>query len=170
MNAEEGGRMISDKEIVDNMTIDEKFKIICRAMAEDSDIKARINLDKEIMDNITANEKFEIICRARDIDIEEIGQEIYHIIDNSQYYDKAQYLSIGTYQDEYGDMYDVHTLYFDEYMLDTKDDWIQEQWEDCEDSEWELYVFGDEFNEEQKDFIKLALECEVNGILLKWMT
>ena len=58
--------------------------------------------DKEIVENMTAKEKFTIICRAKNIDIQEIGQEIYQIIENSDYYDKSEYLGICDYEDEYG--------------------------------------------------------------------
>ena len=61
--------------------------------------------DKEIVENMTAKEKFTIICRAKNIDIQEIGQEIYQIIEDSDYYDKSEYLGICDYEDEYGTNY-----------------------------------------------------------------
>ena len=58
-------------------------------------------------------------------------------------------------------------------MLTTKDDWIKAHmdeynisYEECEQAEWELYVFGDEFNDNQKNFIKLAFDCGVESISL----
>ena len=98
-----------------------------------------------ILDNITADEKFKIICRAKDFDIEEIGQEIYEIIENSDFEDEREYIGICEYEDENMDRHDVYRLDIDEYML------------------------NDEFNNTQKEFIKLALKCGVKRIILKWM-
>lgn len=123
-----------------------------------------------LLDNITAKEKFTIICRAKNIDIQKIGQEIYQIIENSDYYDKSEYLGIC---DEYGDIQDRYCLNIHIDMLTTKDDWIKAHtdaynisYEECEQAEWELYVFGDEFNDNQKNFIKLAFDCGVESISL----
>lgn len=131
--------------------------------------------DKEIVENMTAKEKFTIICRAKNIDIQEIGQEIYQIIENSDYYDKSEYLGICDYEDEYGDIQDRYCLNIHIDMLTTKDDWIKAHmdaynisYEECEQTEWELYVFGDEFNDNQKNFIKLAFDCGVESISLWW--
>ena len=128
-----------------------------------------------ILDNITPQEKFQIICRAKGFDIDEIASDIYGIIENSPFEDVSQYIGIGRYQDEYMDDYDVHILNIDSYMLDTFDDWAKSHmeeydlsYEECACLDWDLYVFGDEFNEEQKEFIKLALKCKVESIPIKW--
>ena len=133
--------------------------------------------DKEILENITADEKFKIICRARDIDIDEIGEEIYGIIENSSYEDKNQYIGICQYEDESMEISDEYYLDIDLYMLDTFDDWAKSHMEEydlsykeCACLDWDLYVFGDEFNEQQREFIKLALECKVDRIILRWMS
>ena len=127
-----------------------------------------------LLNNITAEEKFTIICRAKNIDIQEIGQEIYQIIKDSDYYDKSEYLGICDYEDEYGDIQDRYCLNIHIDMLTTKDDWIKAHidaynisYEECEQTEWELYVFGDEFNDNQKNFIKLAFDCGVESISLR---
>ena len=133
--------------------------------------------DKEIIENMTADEKFKIICRIKNFDIEEIGQEIYSIIEDSEYEDKKEYIDICWYQDEYMDEYLVHYVNIDRDMLNTKNDWIESHineyedlsYEEAEQMDWHYYVFGDEFNDEQKEFIQLALECGVDRILLKWM-
>ena len=129
--------------------------------------------DKEIVENMTAKEKFTIISKAKNIDIQEISQEIYQIIENSDYYDKSEYLGICDYEDEYGDIQDRYCLNIHIDMLTTKDDWIKAHmdeynisYEECEQAEWELYVFGDEFNDNQKNFIKLAFDCGVESISL----
>ena len=126
-----------------------------------------------LLNNITAKEKFTIICRAKNTDIQEISQEIYQIIENSDYYDKSEYLGICDYEDEYGDIQDRYCLNIHIDMLTTKDDWIKAHmdeynisYEECEQAEWELYVFGDEFNDNQKNFIKLAFGCGVESISL----
>ena len=128
-----------------------------------------------LLNNITAKEKFTIICRAKNIDIQEIGQEIYQIIKDSDYYDKSEYLGICDYEDEYGNIQDRYCLNIHIDMLTTKDDWIKAHmdaynisYEECEQTEWELYVFGDEFNDNQKKFIKLAFDCGVESISLWW--
>lgn len=133
------------------------------------------DINDVLLDNITAKEKFTIICRAKDIDIQEIGQEIYQIIENSDYYDTSEYLGICGYEDEYGDICDRYCLNIHIDMLTTKDDWIKTHineyggsYEEYEQAEWELYVFGDEFNDNQKDFIKLAFDCGVESISLWW--
>ena len=132
-------------------------------------------INNVLLNNITAKEKFTIICRAKNIDIQEIGQEIYQIIENSDYYDKSEYLEICDYEDEYGDIQDRYCLNIHIDMLTTKDDWIKAHmdaynisYEECEQTEWELYVFGDEFNDNQKNFIKLAFDCGVESISLWW--
>ena len=126
-----------------------------------------------LLNNITAKEKFTIICRAKNIDIQEISQEIYQIIENSDYCDKSEYLGVCDYEDEYGDIQDRYCLNIHIDMLTTKDDWIKAHmdaynisYEECEQTEWELYVFGDEFNDNQKNFIKLAFDCGVESISL----
>ena len=126
-----------------------------------------------LLDNITAKEKFTIICRAKNIDIQQISQEIYPITTDSDYYDKSEYLGICDYEDEYGDIQDRYCLNIHIDMLTTKDDWIKAHmdaynisYEECEQTEWELYVFGDEFNDNQKNFIKLAFDCGVESISL----
>lgn len=134
--------------------------------------------DKEILDNITADEKFKIICRARDINIDEIGEEIYKTIENYDEYEyKKDYLTICAYEDESMEIEDVFALNIDDGLLYSKDDWIKDhmdayEWlsyEECEQMDWYLYVIEDEFTNEQKEFIKLAIECEVDRIILKWM-
>ena len=133
--------------------------------------------NREIIENMTADEKFKIICRIKGFDIEEIGQEIYSIIENSEYEDKKEYIDICWYQDEYMDEYLVHYVNIDRDMLNTKNDWIESHineyedlsYEEAEQMDWHYYVFGDEFNDKQKEFIQLALECGVDRILLKWM-
>lgn len=133
--------------------------------------------DKEILDNMTANEKFKIICRAKNIDIDEIGNEIYKIIENSAFEEKSEYIGICAYEDESMEISEEYCLYIDSYMLNGKDDWIKSHMNDYEDlsyeeaelMDWELYVFGDEFNNEQKEFIRLALQCGVNQIVLRWI-
>ena len=126
-----------------------------------------------LLNNITAKEKFTIICRAKNIDNQEISQEIYQIIENSDYCDKSEYLGVCDYEDEYGDIQDRYCLNIHIDMLTTKDDWIKAHmdaynisYEECEQTEWELYVFGDEFNDNQKNFIKLAFDCGVESISL----
>lgn len=133
--------------------------------------------EKEILDNITANEKFKIICRARKIDIDEMASTIWKIIDNSDLEEKKEYATTCQYEDEYGDMYPTYSLniYYD--LLDTKEDWIKTHmdeyedlsYEECDQMDWYLYVIGDEFTKEQREFIQLALDCEVTSITIKWM-
>ena len=103
--------------------------------------------EKEILDNITANEKFKIICRARKIDIDEMASTIWKIIDNSDLEEKKEYATTCQYEDEYGDL----------------------SYEECDQMDWYLYVIGDEFTKEQREFIQLALDCEVTSITIKWM-
>ena len=133
--------------------------------------------EKEILNNITADEKFKIICRARNIDIDEVASDIYKTIDTSNLEEKREYIGIGAYEDEYMDIYDVHKLYIDSYLLYTKDDWIKAHmdaypnvsYKECELMDWDLYVIGDEFTEQEKEFIQLALDCEVTDIVIKWL-
>ena len=130
-----------------------------------------------ILDNITAKEKFEIVCRAKNIDIDEIGNEIYKIIENSNFEEKREYIGICTYEDESMEISEEYCLYIDSHMLDGKDDWIKSHMNDYEDlsyeeaelMDWDLYVFGDEFNDEQRNFIQLALKCKVTDIVLRWL-
>lgn len=165
------------KEIVDWRNENIKEETYATHLAFDSIEEVIDSEETEINDillnNITAEEKFTIICRAKDIDIQEIGQEIYQIIENSDYYDTSEYLRICDYEDEYGDIQDRYCLNIHIDMLTTKDDWIKAHmdeynisYEECEQAEWELYVFGDEFNDNQKNFIKLAFDCGVESISL----
>lgn len=129
-----------------------------------------------ILDNITADEKFKIICRTKNIDIQEMAIDIYKIIENSDLGEKSDYLSICEYQDEYMDVYNVYQLYIYSDMLYTFDEWAKAHMKDydvsydeCKYLEWELYIIEQEFSEEQKDFIKLALKCGVDSIVIKEM-
>lgn len=133
--------------------------------------------DKEIIENMTADEKFKIVCRIKNIDINDIGEEIYKIIENSAFEEKSEYIGVCAYEDESMEISKEYCLYIDTYMLNTKDDWIRTHMQDYEDlsyeeaelMDWELYVFGDEFNDKQKEFIRLALQCGVDQIVLKYM-
>ena len=133
-------------------------------------------INDAILDNITADEKFKIICRAKNFDIQELAEEIYDIIDDSDLDDKDVYLGICGYENEYMDLCDKYCLYIDEYILDTKDDWIKSHmdeyedlsYEECEMMDWNLYVFGDEFNDKQKEFLQLAIKCRINRIILMY--
>ena len=133
--------------------------------------------DKEIIDNMTADEKFKIICRARKIDIDEMASIIWKIIDNSDLEEKNQYATTCQYEDEYGDIYPTYSLDIDHYLLDTKADWIKTHideygdlsYEECEQMDWQFYVIENEFEEKHKKFIKLAIECGINRIILKEM-
>lgn len=167
------------KEIIDWRNENIKEETYATHLAFDSieDIidSEETEINNILLDNITAKEKFNIICRAKNIDIQEIAQEIYQIIEHSDYYDKSEYLGICGYEDEYGDICDRYCLNIHIDMLTTKDDWIKTHineyggsYEEYEQAEWELYVFGDEFNDNQKDFIKLAFDCGVESISLWW--
>ena len=131
----------------------------------------------EIIANMTAYEKFKIICRIKNIDINDVGEEIYKIIENSAFEEKSEYIGVYAYEDESMEISDEYCLYIDTYMLNTKDDWIRTHMQDYENlsyeeaelMDWELYVFGDEFNDKQKEFIRLALQCGVDQIVLKYV-
>ena len=86
---------------------------------------------------------------------------------------KIEYIGTYRYEDEYGNIQKRYFLNIYIDMLTTKDDWIKAHmdeynisYEECEQAEWELYVFGDEFNDNQKNFIKLAFDCGVESISL----
>ena len=106
--------------------------------------------NKDIIDNMTPNEKFKIVCRIKEFDIDEIGEEIYGIIENSEYEDKREYIDICGYEDESMELTNEYCLSIDSYMLDE--------------------VFSNEFTDKQKEFIQLAIECNVKTIVLRWMS
>lgn len=130
----------------------------------------------EILNNMTNNEKFKIMCKIKDIDIDEIGNQIYKTIESSNYEDIEHYLGICCYEDESMNLYDEYCLYLDYDMLTTFDDWAKNHmeeydisYEECKCLDWESYVLGDLFNDEEKEFIKLALKYNVDSIVLRWL-
>ena len=100
-------------------------------------------LNNYILKNIKPNEKLKIICRDKDIDIDidETSYEIYKIIENSE---TNEYIKIGSYEDEYMDIYEVYYLNIDYSLLNSN--------------------ISNKFNSKQKKLIELALYCEVEDI------
>lgn len=41
-------------------------------------------------------------------------------------------------------------------------------YKECQCLDWELEIIEQEFSKEQKEFIKLALECKIDYITLNW--
>ena len=131
-----------------------------------------------ILDNITADEKFKIICRAKDIDIQEMAINIYKIIENNDNYEyKDEYIGICSYEDESMEIENKYYVDIDYGLLYSKDNWIKDHmneykwlsYEECEQMDWQFYVIENEFEEKHKKFIKLAIECGINRIILKEM-
>lgn len=102
-------------------------------------------INNTILDNITANEKFKIICRAKNFDIQELAEDIYDTINWSDYEDADEYLNICAYENDFVDLCDKYCLDIDSEMLN---------------------IFDNELNDKEKEFIKLALQCEINNIVL----
>lgn len=126
-----------------------------------------------ILDNITADEKFKIICRVKNFDIQEIAEEIYNIIDNNDYEYKDDYIGICGYEDESMEIEDKYYVDIDDNLLDTQDDWIKSHieayditYEEAEQLDWFSYIIEDKFNNRQKEFIKLAIQCNIKRIIL----
>lgn len=129
-----------------------------------------------ILNAMTNEEKFHFLCKLKNIDEVEMAIDIYKTIECSDLEDTSEYLDIIRYQDEYMEEYDVYALFFDSSMLYTFDDWAKDHmkeydisYEECKCLDWELTVIGNEFNEEQKEFIKLALQHKVEKIIIKNM-
>ena len=128
-----------------------------------------------ILNAMTNEEKFHFLCKSKNIDEIEMANAIIDKINNSDLIQeiKEEYVTTYTYQDEEYDTYDKPMLYLDSNMLYTFDDWAKDHmkeydisYEECKCLDWELTVIGDEFNEEQKEFIKLALKWNVDAIYL----
>ena len=129
-----------------------------------------------ILENITPIEKFKIICKIKDFDIEEIGSEIYDTIEYNHYEYQNDYIGICAYEDESMEIEDKYYININDGLLYTKDDWIKDHmndydfltYEEAELMPWESYIIEKEFNKTQKEFIKLAIKCEVKRIILKY--
>lgn len=132
--------------------------------------------DKEIVDNMTGKEKFNVVCRIKQIDKQEMAQSIYDIIESSDLSDKDIYQGYVLIEDEdeWNEHYNRKCLNIDDSLLETFDDWAKAHievydvgYEECKYLDWELEIIEQEFSEEQKDFIKLALEYGVDYILVE---
>ena len=133
--------------------------------------------DKEIVENMTAKEKFNVICRIKQIDEQEMAQSIYDIIESSDLADKGIYQGYVCIEpeDEWNEQYNRRCLKIEYSLLETFDDWAKAHMEEydisykeCQCLDWELEIIEQEFSEEQKEFIKLALECKIDYITLNW--
>ena len=102
-------------------------------------------LNNIILNNITANEKFKIICRAKNFNIQELAEDIYDTINWSDYENADEYLNICAYENDFVDLCDKYCLDIDSKMLN---------------------IFNNELNDKEKEFIKLALQCEISNIVL----
>lgn len=132
--------------------------------------------EKEIVDNMTAKEKFNVICRIKQIDKQEMAQSIYDIIESSDLSDKGAYQGYVCIEDEdeWNEHYNKRCLNIDDSLLETFDDWAKVHietydvsYEECQYFDWELDIIEQEFSKKQKDFIKLALECGVDYVLVE---
>ena len=133
--------------------------------------------DKEIVENMTAKEKFNVMCRIKQIDEQKMAQSIYDIIESSDLADKDIYQGYVCIEpeDEWNEQYNRRCLNITYSLLETFDDWAKAHmkeydisYKECQCLDWELEIIEQEFSEEQKEFIKLALECKIDYITLKW--
>lgn len=129
--------------ILENITADEKFKIICRAKDFDID-----EIGEEIYRTIE-NSKYE--DKKQYITIGAYQDESMEIDD--KYLLEIDYDMLTTF-----DEWAKHHI--DEYDI---------SYEECQVLDWESIVLGDIFTEKQKEFIQLALDCGVNRIWLLLM-
>ena len=140
------------------------------------EIEEKYREECEILNVMTNEEKFHFLCKSKNIDEVAMAIDIYKTIEYSDLEDTSEYIDVIRYQDEYMEEYDVDALFFDSSMLYTFDDWAKDHmqeydisYEECKCLDWESTVIGDEFDEEQKEFIKLALQYKVEKIIIKDM-
>ena len=93
---------------------------------------------------IRSNEEiFDAQCKTNNIDKKEMSYSIIQAIDKSNLDDKDMYRGEYTKEDEYGQLYDRDCLYIDSDIL--------------------LVI---ELTDKQKQFIQLALDCDIREIYL----
>lgn len=123
-----------------------------------------------ILDYITKDEKFKIICRGKDINIDETTESIIRKIKNSNIEDKDAY--IGKHEiwdDEYWYIikeYDV--LFVEENLIWSKEQAMKFFKNDIENKN-ELQYLWIELNNNEKDFLKIAIDCEIDTIKVEMM-
>jgi HD-GYP domain-containing protein (c-di-GMP phosphodiesterase class II) len=137
-------------------------------------IKQSINTNMisndKIVVNMTPDEKFTVICRIKDINIDEMTESIIRKIKDSDIEEKDEY----TYKQEVWDSEYVHIiaeydrLYIDESLTWSKDQALEFFQEDL-NNEWELGELWIELAEEEKNFIRLALQCKVRELKVEMM-
>lgn len=126
--------------------------------------------DKEIIENMTADEKFKIICRIKNIDIDEIAYEIIEKIECSDIEDKAVYIGTNEVWDETMTyvIKEKNQLYIDysKELLLNREEAIEFFKEDIE-NDWEIEQLWIELTQEEKDFLKLAMDIGVKTITVE---
>ena len=124
----------------------------------------------EIIANMTADEKFKIICRIKDINTNEITESIIRKIQDSEIEDKDAYITQSeVWDDEYINVICTYDeLFIDKSLLWSKEQAIDFFKDDIEDEE-ELKYLWIELNEKEKNFVQIALQCEVYTVKVEMM-
>lgn len=128
--------------------------------------------NEKIVKNMTADEKFDIICRINHFNKIEMAQSIRQAIKNSNYCDKDEYVTTYTYSNN-NEQSERDSLELDYDMLNSFDDWAKAHmeayditYEECKMLNYDMYILSDILTKRQQKFIQLALENNVNRILI----
>ena len=115
-----------------------------------------------ILDNINPDEKFKIICRAKNIDINEICRNIINEIEYSNIADKQSFISKQELWDEdyVFAIKEYNELHIDKTLLFSREEAIN-FYKVSNDEIEELWI---KLNENEKELVKIALDCKVYDI------
>lgn len=126
--------------------------------------------NEEIIQGLDEITKFKAVCKTREIDCENLIEQIYEKIEDSKLDDKAIYIGESEIIDsEYFIIGEKKEIFIDETLTWDKEKAIEyfkdDYEEDINDIIDELFI---ELNEEEKSFIKLAIECGVKTLEVKY--
>lgn len=126
--------------------------------------------EKQILKEIDEQEIFKIVCKIKNIDYEDIIENLIQKIKESNIDDKQIYISEQeTWDEEY-----IHIVK-EEDVLNIEDEllWSREEaidfFKDDIENEWELEELWIETTDEEKEIIKIAKECNTDEIRVEVM-
>ena len=127
----------------------------------------------EILDNLTNQEKLDAICRSRNIDKDDIVTDIITKIHTSDIDDQDIYVGESEiWDEEYITSTSMDVLYIKNWcepLLLNREEAIEFFKEDIEDNDCTIEELWVELSTEEKEFLRLALELEINEISVQAM-
>lgn len=127
----------------------------------------------EILDNLTNQEKLDAVCRSRNIDKDSIVTDIITKIHTSDIDDQDIYVGENEiWDEEYITSTSMDVLYVKDWcepLLLSEEEAIEFFKEDIEKNGLKVEELWVELSTEEKEFLKLALELEIDEISVQAM-